>query len=214
MRFLPKSLLCAMAATTALVATSQAQAAISVSVWVDQPVAAGDATLAQAAALGAPSATTTVPFLDFSTSDSDATSIDTWLGSSIGGAVGSHALNNSYFLFTGSTFLHSGVNHFVVPHDDGLQLKILGIPGLVVDAPGPTSAVDTVFDVTPPSAGVYGFQMSYGECCGGPAVIAFTIDERSVTGAPEPATWAMLIAGIGLLGAAMRRRKSQVAYAF
>ena len=32
-------------------------------------------------------------------------------------------------------------------------------------------------------------------------------------GVPEPATWAMMIAGFGLVGAAMRRRKVQVRFA-
>ncbi|OJV29380.1 MAG: hypothetical protein BGO24_03985 [Sphingomonas sp. 67-36] len=32
-------------------------------------------------------------------------------------------------------------------------------------------------------------------------------------GVPEPATWAMMIAGFGLVGAAMRRRKAQVRFA-
>jgi hypothetical protein len=31
---------------------------------------------------------------------------------------------------------------------------------------------------------------------------------------PEPATWAMLIAGFGLTGAAMRRRKTRVAVTY
>jgi len=36
----------------------------------------------------------------------------------------------------------------------------------------------------------------------------------TVTGAvPEPATWAMMIAGFGLVGGAMRRRSTKVAYA-
>ena len=33
------------------------------------------------------------------------------------------------------------------------------------------------------------------------------------TGVPEPATWAMMIAGFGLVGGAMRRRKATVSFA-
>ena len=135
MRFISKGTLCAMAATAAFVSSSQAQASISVSLWVDQAAAAGNATLAQAALLGAPSATTTLPLLNFSTGNSAATTIDAFLSSSIGGTIGTHLLNNTYFLFTGSTFLNAGSNAFSIPHDDGLQLNITGI-GLVVDAPG------------------------------------------------------------------------------
>ena len=53
-----------------------------------------------------------------------------------------------------------------------------------------------------------------------PTAIAFTngttgdnmlgLDNVSVTAVPEPASWAMLIAGFGLTGAAMRRRRSTV----
>ena len=53
-----------------------------------------------------------------------------------------------------------------------------------------------------------------------PTTIAFTngttgdnmlgLDNVSVTAVPEPASWAMLIAGFGLTGAAMRRRRSAV----
>jgi uncharacterized protein YraI len=38
--------------------------------------------------------------------------------------------------------------------------------------------------------------------------VAFEIDDITAAGAvPEPATWAMLIAGFGLVGAAMRRQR-------
>jgi hypothetical protein len=32
-------------------------------------------------------------------------------------------------------------------------------------------------------------------------------------GVPEPASWAMMIAGLGVVGASMRRRKSAVSFA-
>ncbi|WP_372917730.1 PEPxxWA-CTERM sorting domain-containing protein, partial [Sandarakinorhabdus sp.] len=35
--------------------------------------------------------------------------------------------------------------------------------------------------------------------------------DASLFGVPEPASWAMLIAGFGLTGAAMRRRRTVVA---
>jgi hypothetical protein len=37
------------------------------------------------------------------------------------------------------------------------------------------------------------------------------LDNVVVTQVPEPATWAMLIAGFGLVGSAMRRRRTAVA---
>jgi hypothetical protein len=186
-----------------------AQASITAMVWVDEPGVAGNATFANVAGLGAPDATTTLPQLDFSTGNSAATTIDEFLGSSIGGAIGGHTLNNSVFDFTGSLFLNAGNNSFVVPHDDGLQLSIDGI-GLVVDQPGPTSPVDTPFNVNAPTAGTYNFHMVYGECCAGPAVIAFQVNDAPVTGGvPEPATWAMMIFGMAGVGLVMRRRRRQ-----
>ena len=207
-----RRLLLGAAASAALFAAGAANAAINVSLWLDQSAVAHDATFANVAALGAADATLTLPLLDFSTGNSDATSIDTFLGSSIGGTVGSHALDNTVFLFTGHLFLNAGNNSFVVPHDDGLQLNIDGI-GLVVDQPGPTGEVDTPFNVDGgATGGVHNFQMVYGECCDGPAVIRFRVNDAPVTsGVPEPATWGLMLTGFGAAGAMMRRRRSAIA---
>lgn len=43
---------------------------------------------------------------------------------------------------------------------------------------------------------------------------AFEIDSIYVSAVPEPATWAMMITGFGLIGGAMRRRRSTIASAF
>lgn len=40
---------------------------------------------------------------------------------------------------------------------------------------------------------------------------AFEIDNLSVAGVPEPASWAMMLAGFGMIGGALRRRSSAVA---
>jgi PEP-CTERM motif-containing protein len=211
-----RKLLLGLAASTALFAAGAASAAINMSYWVDQGPgssvdAAENATLANVsvATLGAPSGTGAVAALKFSTDDSTVTTVDEWLGISTG-ANGGHALNNTVFLFTGSTFLAAGDNSFVVPHDDGLQLNIDGI-GLVVDAPGPTAEDFTAFNVNAPAAGFYKFELSYGECCGGPAVIEFDVNggpAGTSGGVPEPATWAMMLMGFGGLGALVRRRRT------
>jgi len=116
-------------------------------------------------------------------------------------------LNNTFFLFTGDTYLNAGANNFVVPHDDGLQLNIDGI-GLVVDHPGPTAPVITPFTVNAPTAGMYHFELSYGEGFGPPGVLAFQINGEPVGVVPLPAAaWAGLSMLAGLGGFWVIRRK-------
>jgi hypothetical protein len=194
-------------------AAGGANAAITVQIWVDEAAAAANATIAQAAGLGAADATTTVAALDLTDApgnNSAVFSIGDFLHNPAGldPTVAAHALNNTYMLFTGVAFLNAGANAFVVNHDDGLQLDFAGI-GLVVDAPGPTPPVDTPFVVNAPSAGNYGFTLSYGEVFGGPARLLLKINDEVVGGGvPEPASWALMIAGFGGVGALVRRRRA------
>lgn len=199
------------AMASALFAAGAANAAINVSIWTDQSTVAGDATLANIHSLGAANATTTVGSINFSTGDSTSTTVDQWLGTSIGGATGSHLLNNSVFEFTGSTFLNAGDNTFIIPHDDGMEISINGT--IVASSPGATAAVNTPFTVNVPTAGSYNFDLGYGECCGGPAVLSFTVNSRTVGGIPEPASWAMMIVGMAAVGGALRSRRSLAAVA-
>jgi len=125
-------------------------------------------------------------------------------GATIGGAYGKYAnLNDTYFLFTGKTFLNAGANSFVTPHDDGFELSIPGA-GFDLKDPGPTAAVNTPYVVTAPSAGLYDFTLSYGECCTAPAVLGFEINGVVVGGGNVPevsSTLALLGGAVGLLGA-------------
>ena len=124
-------------------------------------------------------------------------------------AGGSNAsLNGNTFIdITGTVGLKSGANTFVVGHDDGVVLNITGF-GTVVNAPGPTAFSTSPFTVTNPGpAGNFAFNLQYVECCGPPAALDFTINNVTV-GVPEPATWSMMILGLGLLGATLRRRQA------
>src|SRR3954468_12720840 len=106
----------------ALALTSAAEAAVSVKVWTGVPTSVSqDATLAQAAGLGAPDVTAVVSGIDFSTGDSSTTTVGAWLGDA---GISSDILNDAYMIFEGDIFLTAGDNPFTIAHDDGLQLLV------------------------------------------------------------------------------------------
>ena len=192
----------------ALTLAGSAQAQVAVSAWTGQPAAAGNATIAQAGTLGPANLTTSVSGINFSTGDSDSTTLGTWLGNP---ALSSTTLDNSYMLFTGSIFLTAGANPFTIAHDDGVQLSLDGGIGLALDDAGPTPPTTTPFTIMAPSTGTYNFTLAYGECCGGPAVLQWLYPTGApVGGVPEPATWAMMLLGFGGIGLAMRKRRRPV----
>jgi hypothetical protein len=192
----------------AAVAITSAAQAVNVQVWTGVSTSVSqNATIAQAAGLGAPNVTTTVGGINFSTSDSSTTTVGTWLGSP---GISSAILNNAYMLFTGNILLNAGANAFTIAHDDGLQLSLDGGIGMVVNTPGPTAPTTTAFTIMAPSAGTYNYTMSYGECCAGPAVLQWSYPTGQPVGSvPEPATWAMMLLGFGGIGVAMRRRRKE-----
>jgi len=102
--------------------------------------------------------------------------------------------------FTGFVTVSNGQT-FTVTHDDGLTLIIGGID--LGFNPGPTAPVTTTETYTGPS-GNFPFQLVYGECCGGPAVLQVDLPFSEVP-APEPST--MILVGSGLVGLAGFRRR-------
>jgi hypothetical protein len=92
-----------------------------------------------------------------------------------------------------------------VTHDDGLTLIIGGID--LGFNPGPTAPITSVATYTGPS-GNFPFQLVYGECCGGPAVLQVDLPFSDIPGVPEPSTW--LLFGSGLAGLAAWKRKQVV----
>ena len=203
-----------LAITLLLAGAARAQASIMGELWINQSVAAGDATIARAAGLGTPDAQFVPGAIAFNSTVTGYTIAEflnhpTFTNTSVAFDPNATA-DNTYYLFTGNVFLNAGANSFVIPHDDGLQLNIDGI-GLVVDQPGPTAPVSTPFTVTAPSAGSYNFELSYGECCGPPAELAWDINGSAVSGAvPLPATaWSglSLILGLGVFGVARQVRQ-------
>jgi hypothetical protein len=209
-----RKLLAAAAGAAVLSMAGAASAAVTVQIFTDEAGAASDATLGQLAGLGAPDATVSVAAINFTDApfDSDSSTVGYFLGNPAGldPSVASHLMDNTYLYITGNLFLNAGANNFTVIHDDGLQMFIDGI-GLVADKPDPTSPIPTAFTANAPAAGVYHFELSYGECCGGPAVLQLDLNSAPVTGTPEPATWAMMLMGFFGLGAMVRARKPATA---
>lgn len=119
---------------------------------------------------------------------------------------------NTFIDITGTLGLQHGNNSFVVAHDDGVVLNITGF-GTVVNAPDPTAFDTTPFTVfNPGAAGNFAFNLQYAECCSPPAALVFSINDVTVGGVPEPATWALMVFGIGAVGAGLRlaRRTDQL----
>jgi hypothetical protein len=110
----------------------------------------------------------------------------------------------TFLQFTGFVTVTNGQT-FTVTHDDGLTLIIGGIN--LGFNPGPTAPITSVATYTGPS-GNFPFQLVYGECCGGPAVLQLDLPLSNTPAVPEPATWLLL--GSGLAGMAAWKRKRAV----
>ncbi len=140
---------------------------------------------------GAPDATFSVPSpnpactgatfagdtLCFNSANSDSDTLGNFLAS--GGATvltGTSAalnstLDNTVLEFTGNVAVTTG-EMFQAGHDDGLQLQIGS--NLVINAPGRTAFTTTPATYNGPS-GTFPFDLVYGECCGGPAVLGISL---------------------------------------
>ncbi len=140
------------------------------------------------------------------------TTVGTWLGSSsafgitenTAGTLASLMDNGTFgtlLEFTGLVTVTNG-QMFTVTHDDGLTLIIGGLN--LGFNPGPTAPSTSLATYTGPT-GTFAFQLVYGECCGGPAVLQ--VDLPFTAAVPEPETYALMMAGLAALGFISRRRR-------
>jgi hypothetical protein len=103
--------------------------------------------------------------------------------------------------FTGFVTVTTG-EQFTVTHDDGLTLIIGGVN--LGFNPGPTAPIQSTATYTGPT-GTFPFQLVYGECCAGAAVLQIDLPfQPGPTTVPEPATLSLI--GCGLASIAARRR--------
>lgn len=101
--------------------------------------------------------------------------------------------------FNGSTFVYSDWIYFNSTGD-----TIYMASDLYLNGPPPnTYVIGTGYEPTngtPFDVGFYGLDIGPG------FILAQSNEDASGSGVPEPATWSIMIAGLGLLGAAMRRK--------
>lgn len=120
-------------------------------------------------------------------------------------ATSGSASNFAYgSIYTFTTIGNLGGQELSITHDDGVSLYANGIRLAGLTA-GPTSAVTE--NVRLPD-GTKTYTLVYGRENGSPSIL-------NVAAVPEPATWAMMLVGFGMMGASMRyrRRSTTTVYA-
>ena len=130
------------------------------------------------------------PISNFVSSLSEADFLDTSL-SQAGDAFA------SFFRITGSYVSATDFNG-VISHDDGASIYVDG--NVIYSSAAETSEVSSPYTLV---AGSHSFVVDYVEGNGSPSVLTFD----APGGVPEPATWAMMLAGFGGMGALLRSRR-------
>ena len=115
------------------------------------------------------------------------------------------AMSSEWGNFTGATYRM----------DDAIG-SVFWIPGLTIQANfgDPVARIDLFFaaPLTAEGGKVAGSSNEWVSAVGHRYVVSGSVSPQ-VAAVPEPATWAMLIGGLGLVGATMRRRAAKVQFA-
>lgn len=110
----------------------------------------------------------------------------------------SNGTTSTLISFAGLVSVTNG-QKFTVTHDDGLTL-VIGSTNLGFST-GPTAPITSTATYSGPT-GTFPFQLVYGECCAGSAVLQVSLPFANAV--PEPASSALLLLGVATLAA--RRR--------
>ena len=122
------------------------------------------------------------------------------------------AANTKYTLSFGLFATNSGEqNPFDFGLTDTVGFNLLGIQTSVGSSLVAGAWKTYNYTFTSGSAGNY--LLNFGFVSGATPAKDVLLDGVSITAVPEPSTWAMMIGGLGLVGVAMRRRKSTVSFA-
>ena len=105
--------------------------------------------------------------------------------------------------FEGNVSVTNGMQ-FTVAHDDGLTLIIGGLN--LAFNPGPTAPTTSIATYTGPT-GTFPFQLVYGECCAGSAVLEVALPFVTTPAIPEPATTGLMAVGLAALAARTARQR-------
>ena len=104
------------------------------------------------------------------------------------------------FNFTLSEVLNSGLNFEVLDGQTSIGSSLV---------PGAWTTYNSTFTANTNA----NYNLRFDFVSGATPAKDVLLDGVSISAVPEPSTWAMMIGGLGLVGVAMRRRKSTVSFA-
>jgi hypothetical protein len=114
----------------------------------------------------------------------------------------SNSTIGSIFRFTGMVSVTNG-QEFEAEHSDGLTLLIGGID-LGFNPSGPYDPEEATATYSGPT-GTFAFDLIYADCCSSQAVLEVNLPLASAI--PEADSYAMMLAGLGMIGFLARRKK-------